>query len=74
MINKKETIMYKLTFTNFENEQTVVNFDDSSDAVNAAVQMQVKEGGYNTSGDWWYEVTDNEGNTVYADECMRHFD
>ena len=74
MIIKKETIMYKLTFTNFENEQTVVNFDDSSDAVNAAVQMQVKEGGYNTSGDWHYEVTDNEGNTVYADECMRHFD
>jgi hypothetical protein len=65
--------MYTLTFTNWEEEQTVASFDDSSDAVNAAVQMQIREGGYNTSGEWHYEVVDDEGHAVYADECMRHF-
>ena len=66
--------MYKLTFNNAFNELTVQTFDESTDAVNAAVHLQVKDGGYNTSTEWWYEVTDSDGNTVYADECMRHFD
>ena len=66
--------MYKLTFNNALNELTVQTFDDSTDAVNAAVHLQVMDGGYNTSTDWHYEVIDNDGNTVYADECMRHFD
>lgn len=66
--------MYKLTFNNALNELTVQTFDDSTDAINAAVHLQVKDGGYNTSTEWWYEVTDSCGNTVYADECMRHFD
>lgn len=66
--------MYKLQFSNPHNEITVQTFEDSTDAVNAAVQLQVTDGGYNTSTDWWYEVTDSDGNTVYADECMRHFD
>jgi hypothetical protein len=65
--------MYTLTFTNYEGEQNVQHFDDSSDAVNAAVYLQYMEGGYNTSGDWCYEVTDANGDVIYADECMRHF-
>jgi hypothetical protein len=66
--------MYTLTFTNWEDEQAVENFECSSDAVNAAVQMQVLEGGYNTSGDWHYEVVNEKGHTIYADECMQYFD
>lgn len=66
--------MYTLTFNNALNETTVKTFDDSTAAVNAAVYLQVMDGGYNASTDWHYEVTDSEGNTVYADECMRHFD
>ncbi|MDC1398911.1 hypothetical protein N8306_00105 [Yoonia sp.] len=66
--------MYKLTFNNTLNELTEQAFDDSTAAVNAAVRLQVADGGYNTSTEWWYEVTDSDGNTVYADECMRHFD
>ena len=66
--------MYTLTFNNALNELTEKAFDDSTTAVNAAVHLQVMDGGYNTSTEWWYEVTDSDGNTVYADECMRHFD
>ena len=65
--------MYTLTFNNAHNERTVRTFDDSSDAVNAAVYLQVMDGGYNTSTEWYYEVTDAKGNVVYSDECMRHF-
>ena len=65
--------MYKLTFTNWENEKTVKTFENSSDAVNAAVYLQYMEGGYNTSGDWCYEVTDANGDVIYEDECMRYF-
>lgn len=65
--------MYTLTFKNAHNERTVRKFDDSSDAVNEAVYLQVMDGGYNTSTEWHYEVTDTKGNVVYSDECMRYF-
>jgi hypothetical protein len=65
--------MYTLTFTNWDGAQVVKSFEDSSDAVNEAVKLQVNEGGYNTSGDWYYEVTDEQGQVVYADESMRYF-
>jgi hypothetical protein len=65
--------MYTLTFINFYDERLVQTFDDSSDAVNAAVQMQVQEGGYNNRSDWYYDVKDANGNVVYRDECMRYF-
>lgn len=65
--------MYTLTFNNALGDCNVQTFDDCSDAVNAAVYLQAMDGGYNTSTDWWYEVIDSEGNTVYADECMRIF-
>ena len=66
--------MYTLSFTSMLDEQTVQFFDDSSDAVNAAVYMQAMEGGYNTSGEWHYEIINDKGHTVHEDECMRHFD
>lgn len=65
--------MYTLTFKNCFDKHIVQTFDDSSDAVNAAVNMQVQEGGYNTTTDWYYDVKDANGNTVYEDECMRFF-
>ncbi|MBF9056316.1 hypothetical protein HKCCA1065_06865 [Rhodobacterales bacterium HKCCA1065] len=66
--------MYTLYFTTWENEEVVKIFDDSSDAVNEAVKMQVNEGGYNTTGDWFYKITNSNGMVVYEDECMRHFE
>ena len=65
--------MYTLTFNNTHGDVNVQSFDDSSDAVNTGVYLQVQDGGYNTSTDWWYKVEDEYGNTVYEDECMRHF-
>ncbi|NRP13335.1 MULTISPECIES: hypothetical protein [unclassified Aliiroseovarius] len=66
--------MYQLKFSNILNETTVQTFENSTEAVNVAVHLQVMDGGYNTSTDWWYEVTDSDGNTVYADECLRNFE
>ena len=65
--------MYTLTFIDWEEKETVEHFDDSSDAVNAAVYKQYMEGGYNTSGDWHYKVTNKDGRVIYEDECMRYF-
>lgn len=65
--------MFTLTFTNWLNETITQQYDDSSDAINAAVELQVAEGGYNTSGEWFYTVTDAYSRVVYEDECMRLF-
>lgn len=56
--------MYTRTFKNCFDKRIVQTFDDSSDAVNAAVLMQAQEGGYNTTTEWYYEVKDANGNTV----------
>jgi hypothetical protein len=65
--------MYTLTFIDWEENETVEHFDDSSAAVNAAVYLQYMEGGYNTSSDWSYKVTNENGRVIYEDTCMRYF-
>jgi hypothetical protein len=64
--------MYKLVFTTYTDTDTVLYFDDSSDAVNEGVRLQVKLGGYN-SEDWEYYVEREDGKIVYDDIWSRHF-
>lgn len=65
--------MYTLTFSTYNDNDTVLHFDDCSDAVNAGVTLQVEMGGYNTT-DWEFEIKNGDGKIVYNDFWGRAFE
>lgn len=58
--------MYTLTFSTYNDNDTVLQFDNCNDAINAGVALQVELGGYNST-DWELKVERDDGKIVYDD-------
>jgi hypothetical protein len=65
--------MYKLNFSTYTETDTVQYFEDSNEAVNAGVAMQLELGGYNST-DWEFYVERSDGKILYDDIWNRCFD
>ena len=65
--------MYTLTFSTYNDNDTVLHFENCNDAINAGVSLQVELGGYNST-EWEFKVERDDGKNMYDDFWNRAFD